>query len=86
MRSGGPDGRLDNVAPLAAGGTVLMPPMDYEGGAMPLQLPTNQRMQVMPRPLFRDLRDPYVFREDGKICLLYSVAGERGIAGAILRD
>ena len=66
--------------------SVLMPTMDYEGGNMPLKSPTNQGMQQMPRPLFRDLRDPYVFSEAGKIYLLYSVAGERGIAGATLRD
>jgi hypothetical protein len=66
--------------------TVLMPTMDYEGGNMPLKAPTNQGMQQMSRPLFRELRDPYIFREDGKTYLLYSVAGERGIAGAILRD
>ena len=66
--------------------SVLLPEMDYEGGNMPLKAPTNQGMQQMPRPLFRDLRDPYVFRDDGKTFLLYSVAGERGIAGATLRD
>jgi hypothetical protein len=43
-------------------------------------------MQQMPRPLFKDLRDPCIFRDEGKTYLLYSVAGEGGIAGAILRD
>ena len=66
--------------------SVLLPEMDYEGGNMPLKAPTNQGMQQMPRPLFRDLRDPYVFRDDGKTYLLYSVAGERGISGATLCD
>ncbi|MBM3855161.1 MAG: hypothetical protein FJ399_18740 [Verrucomicrobia bacterium] len=66
--------------------TVLLPEMDYEGGKMPLGAPTNQGMQQWPRPLFRDLRDPYIFREGGSTYLLYSVAGERGIAGAVLRD
>ncbi|WP_218126558.1 hypothetical protein [Siphonobacter aquaeclarae] len=28
----------------------------------------------------RQLRDPYVFGENGKLYLLYSVAGEKGIA------
>jgi len=63
-----------------------MPRMDYEGGNMPLKAPTNQGMQQMPRPLFREPRDPCIFREEGKTYLLYSVAGERGVAGAILRD
>lgn len=40
----------------------------------------------MPRPLFRELRDPCIFREEGRTYLLYSVAGERGIAGAELID
>ena len=66
--------------------TVLLPEMDYEGGRMPLGAPTNQGMQKMPRPLYRGLRDPCIFRDEGKTCLLYSVAGEGGIAGALLRD
>lgn len=66
--------------------TVLLPEMDYEGGRMPLGAPTNQDMQKMPRALFRELRDPCIFRDEGKTYLLYSVAGEGGIAGAILRD
>ena len=40
----------------------------------------------MPRPLFRELRDPCIFREDGRTYLFYIVAGERGIAGAELLD
>jgi hypothetical protein len=39
---------------------------------------------VIPRPLFRELRDPCIFREDSRTYLLYVVAGERGIAGAEL--
>ena len=66
--------------------TVLLPEMDYEGGKMPLGAPTNQGMQKLPRPLFRELRDPFVFRDQGKTYLLYSVAGEGGIAGASLHD
>ena len=37
-------------------------------------------------PLFRELRDPHLFRDAGKTYLLYSVAGERGIAGAVVND
>ncbi|MSU50822.1 MAG: DUF1961 family protein [Opitutus sp.] len=66
--------------------TVLLPEMDYEGVNLPLGTPTNQGMQKMPRSLFRELRDPCIFRDDGKTYLLYSVAGEGGIAGAVLRD
>ena len=66
--------------------SVLLPTMDYEGGNMPLEAATNQGMQKMPRPLFRELRDPYIFRDGSKTYLLYSVAGERGIAGALLSD
>ena len=66
--------------------TVLLPEMDYEGGKMPLGAPTNQGMQKFPRPLFKELRDPGIFRDEGKTYLLYSVAGEGGIAGARLYD
>lgn len=65
---------------------VLEPTMDYEGGNMAPRAPTNQEMQVLPRPMFRELRDPCIFREEGKTYLFYSVAGERGIAGAELKD
>jgi hypothetical protein len=34
----------------------------------------------------RQLRDPAIFREDGRTWLLYSVAGENGIAIAELKD
>lgn len=66
--------------------TVLKPTMDYEGGNMPLEPAKNSELHELPRPLARDLRDPFIFREDGQTYLLYSVAGERGIAGATLRD
>ena len=66
--------------------TVLLPEMDYEGGEMPLGAPTNQGMQKSPRPLFKELRDPGIFRDEGKTYRLYSVAGEGGIAGARLYD
>ncbi len=63
---------------------VLEPERDYEGGNMPLIKAT--RLRVMPRPLFRELRDPCIFREDGRTYLFYVVAGERGIAGAELLE
>ena len=65
---------------------VLAPTMDYEGAGVPPKMPTNAEMRVMPRPLFRELRDPCIYRENGTTYLLYAVAGERGLAGSILRD
>jgi hypothetical protein len=65
---------------------VLEPELDYEGANMPLKSPTNQDMRKLPRPLFRELRDPCIFQEAGKAYLLYSVAGERGIAIAELNE
>ena len=65
---------------------VLAPTMDYEGVNVAPKTPSNAEMRVFPRPLFRELRDPCIYREDGTTYLLYSVAGERGIAGSILRD
>jgi hypothetical protein len=34
----------------------------------------------------RQLRDPAIFREDGRTYLIYSVAGESGLAIAELRE
>jgi hypothetical protein len=65
---------------------VLAPTMDYEGANVPSRSPTNAEMRVLPRPMFRELRDPCIYREQGTTYLLYAVAGERGIAGSILRD
>jgi hypothetical protein len=63
---------------------VLEPEREYEGANVPPGRST--KLRVMPRPMFRELRDPCIFREDGRTYLLYSVAGERGIAGAELLD
>jgi hypothetical protein len=65
---------------------ILAPEMDYEGVNVAAKIPSNADMRVLPRPHFRELRDPCIYREDGTTYLLYSVAGERGIAGSILRD
>ena len=55
---------------------VLEPERDHEGGGLPLapsvRGPANEPV--------RQLRDPAVFEEDGRVYLLYAVAGERGIA------
>ncbi len=60
---------------------LLRPEMEWEGAGLPLapsyrgaiNLPVNQ------------LRDPAIHEEDGRVYLLYSVAGEAGIAIAELR-
>jgi len=58
--------------------TVLEPEMDYEGVDQPLV--PSKRGLIM--GAVRQLRDPAIFREEGRSYLLYSVAGEHGIAVA----
>ena len=60
--------------------SVILPEMDYEGADLPLQ--PSQRGAIHERA--RQLRDPAIFQEDGRTWLLYSVAGESGIALAEL--
>ncbi|MEM9684384.1 MAG: hypothetical protein AAF942_14025 [Pseudomonadota bacterium] len=55
---------------------VLEPERDYEGGDLELR-PSIRGWALEP---VRELRDPAVFVEDGSHYLLYSVAGENGIA------
>ena len=59
---------------------MLEPEMDWEGGDEPL-LPSTRGLVHGP---VRQLRDPAIFTEDGRTYLLYSVAGESGIAIADL--
>ena len=59
---------------------VLEPELDYEGGEMPLR---PSRRGMAPEPV-RELRDPAIFEEEDRTYMLYSVAGERGIALAEL--
>ena len=59
---------------------VLEPEMDYEGADLPLA--PSQRGLTEVR--VRQLRDPGIFEENGETYLLYSVAGEAGIAIARL--
>ena len=56
--------------------TVLEPELDYEGGELPL-IPSVRGLSNEP---VRQLRDPAIFSEWPRTYLLYSVAGERGIA------
>jgi hypothetical protein len=56
--------------------TVLAPELDYEGVKLPL-IPSQRGAVHEPA---RQLRDPAIFEEAGRTYLLYSVAGEQGIA------
>jgi hypothetical protein len=60
--------------------TILEPKEDYEGGNLPLQ--KSDFGKVYRR--VRELRDPAIFEEDGRVYLLYSISGESGIAIAEL--
>ena len=55
---------------------VIEPQESYEGAALPLKPSVRG---LAPEPV-RELRDPAIFQEDGQAYLLYSVAGEQGIA------
>lgn len=59
---------------------VLEPEMEYEGADLPFE--PSRRGAISVRA--RQLRDPCLFEEDGTLYLLYSVAGESGIAIARL--
>jgi hypothetical protein len=62
--------------------TVLLPERDWEGGNLPL-LPS--RFGAIHGPA-RQLRDPALFEDDGRWYLVYSVAGESGLAIAELHN
>jgi hypothetical protein len=55
---------------------VLEPELEYEGAHLP-RLPSRRGLAAEP---VCQLRDPAIFRENGRTYVLYSVAGERGIA------
>ena len=57
---------------------VLRPEFDYEGADLPNEPSRRGYIDVR----VNQLRDPAIFQEDGKTYLLYSVAGESGIAVA----
>lgn len=61
---------------------VLAPERPYEGADRPC-LPSQRGLVAEP---VHQVRDPAIFREDGRTYLLYAVAGERGIAIAELTD
>jgi hypothetical protein len=56
--------------------TVLEPATVYEGTDLPIE--ASQRGGAMTR--VRQLRDPAIFEENGTVYLLYTIAGEQGIA------
>ncbi len=58
---------------------VIEPELDYEGINYP-NTPSTHGMAIN----VRQLRDPYVYEENGEYYLFYSVAGETGIAMAAL--
>lgn len=60
--------------------TVISPEKDYEGGNLLLEV---SKMDLAPGRV-RELRDPAIFREGAKTYLLYTIAGENGIAIADL--
>jgi hypothetical protein len=55
---------------------ILTPDEVWEGADLPLK-PSIRGSSLVP---VRELRDPAVYEEDGRTYLLYSVAGEQGIA------
>ena len=59
---------------------VLAPEEEWEGADRPLE---PSRIGYA-RHRVRELRDPAIYEEDGRIYLLYTVAGESGIAIAEL--
>lgn len=59
---------------------VLRPEMIWEGADLPVEVSRRGHSDVR----VNQLRDPAIYEEDGKTYLLYSVAGESGIAIAEL--
>jgi hypothetical protein len=66
---------------MPAGQVLLEPETEYEGVKLPLIASTYGPIKGPAR----QLRDPAIFEEAGRRYLLYSVAGEQGIAVAELR-
>ncbi len=60
---------------------LLRPERDYEGGTLPLE---PSRADIAPAPV-HPLRDPAFYVEADRVYMVYSVAGEAGLALAELR-
>lgn len=56
--------------------SVLKPERDYEGADLPLLPSASGAIHTR----VRQLRDPGIYEEDGQTYLLYSIAGESGLA------
>lgn len=61
---------------------VLAPETDYEGANLPLE--PSRRGAIHTR--VRQVRDPAIYLEDGRVYLLYTIAGESGIAIAEIEE
>jgi hypothetical protein len=62
--------------------TVLLPEMTWEGAELPVE--ASQRGQVTSQ--VNQLRDPAIFEDEGRTWLLYTIAGESGIALSELHE
>lgn len=62
--------------------TVVLPEVAWEGAELPVE--ASQRGQVTSQ--VNQLRDPAIFEDEGRTWLLYTIAGESGIALAELHD
>ena len=60
----------------------MEPEMEYEGAGLPIE---PSKRGAVNEPV-RQLRDPCIYDESGTTYLLYSVAGESGIAIAMLSE
>ena len=60
---------------------VLRPETDWEGANLPIKTSRSGHIDV---PV-NQLRDPTIYQEKGETYLLYSVAGEGGIAVARIK-
>jgi hypothetical protein len=73
------DWRKDWINTLAGGTEILRPEFDWEGAGLPLE-----KSNPGPAARVNQVRDPYLFSEGDSCYLLYTIAGESGIAGARL--
>jgi hypothetical protein len=67
--------------PCAHGYLLLRPEMEYEGADQPVRTSKAGPSQVR----VHELRDPGIYEEAGQVYLMYSIAGESGIAMAELK-
>jgi hypothetical protein len=62
--------------------SLLTPEMDWEGAGEPIERSVGGAKH---RPV-HELRDPAIYEENGRTYLLYTTAGEQGIAIAELTE